>query len=710
MLIKSYIGNKPAYRKWLIALLCMAMVLAMFSAAQPQAHAATDIWVAPPTSGGNDSSPGDGTSAHPYATIGKAYSVAGSGDTIKVRAGTYAVGTSLAGFKTTKDNIKYVSVDGKYQASIVPADATKSFDIWENWGSHVEIDGFEIDGSGTQARNGILNQGSYVTIKNNDVHDIMGSGTACDSNGGAGINVTDFNFSSFMTGTVVTANKVHNIGHGTCGYIQSIYISTKATVTNNVVYDNPGGAGIHLWHDAHEVDIVNNTIDNHNFGIVVGAGNTYKACTLDSWGCTADHVYVANNIITDSTYGIDLSGTVGSNNTYDYNLINDATYDWYPTTMTHGTHNITGIGSDPAFVNYAGDDFRLSSASPAVNAGSSANAPSVDFAGNARTGTPDIGAYEYGSTGGGSGKTLTFWEKDSEAGTTSTYWYKQALVDGAVVWESDVTADGTGWQSHSVPINPSGSTFTLQFRLISKKAVSNYPISFNVDDVAVSGTTVANADFETTTGWSYSETTVGTPPAGTPFTGAYDAAFHGGAQSYKISYPGSTASAANFSAQISQSLTAGKTLTFWEKDSIGSDTPNYWYKQALVDGVVVWESDVTADGTSWQQRSVPINPTGSSFTLQFRLISKQAVSNYPISFYVDDAAVSGTTVANANFESATGWSYGETTIGSPPAGTPFTGAFDASFHGGAQSYKISYPGSTASSVGYNASISQSVPN
>ncbi|MDR6550430.1 right-handed parallel beta-helix repeat-containing protein [Paenibacillus qinlingensis] len=695
MVINGYVGRKLGFGKVVAIVLCLMMILSLFMLVPPKALAAGDIWVAPT---GNDSSPGDGSQAHPYATIGKAYSVATSGDTIKVKAGTYSVGTSSAGFKTTKDNITYVSIDGLYQATIVPTDVTKEFNIWENWGNNVVINGFEIDGTGAKARNGLLNQGSYVTIKNNDVHNIMQS--FCDSGGGAGINITDYNTTttSFMVGTVVTANRVHDIGDGTCGYVQSIYISTRATVTNNVVYNNPGGAGIHLWHDAHQVTIVNNTVVDHKFGIVVGATNGtaggYKACTVESWGCSADNVYVSNNIIQNSnagtTYGIDLSGTVGSSNTYDYNLINGTTYYWYPTTMTHGTHNITG--SNPLFVNSVGHDFKITSTSPAKNAGGTTNAPTVDFDGNNRDSSPDMGAYEYGATGSTS---LTFWEKDSEAGSTSTYWFKQALVDGVVVWESDVTADGTAWQSHTVTINPSNPTFTLQFRLISKKAVSNYPISLYVDDVSVSGATITNADFEGTTGWTYSESVP-------PFTGAYDTTFHGGAKSYKISYPGSTASSANDSASISQSVSTNtRTLTFWEKDSEAGTTSTYWYKQALVDGVVVWESDVTADGTAWQSHSITINPASSSFTLQFRLISKKGVTNYPVSLYVDDVAVSGKTITNADFEGTTGWTYSESV-------TPFTGAYDTTFHGGAKSYKISYPGSTTSAIGDNASISQSL--
>ena len=54
------------------------------------------------------------------------------------------------------------------------------------------------------------------------------------------------------------------------------------------------------------------------------------------------------------------------------------------------------IGDNPLFYNTAEGNFTLKSNSPAVNQGSSVDAPSVDFDGKARPqgGAYDIGAYE----------------------------------------------------------------------------------------------------------------------------------------------------------------------------------------------------------------------------------------------------------------------------------------------------------------------------
>ncbi|MFP2910179.1 choice-of-anchor Q domain-containing protein [Pyxidicoccus sp. 3LFB2] len=682
MRINSFPGGASRCGPLLTA--CLWLVMAFASTAYAEV---SHLYVA---STGNDTT-GNGSSDRPYKSILKASQAATPGAIIHVAPGTYTGGFMTTASGRAGERISYVSDINpvtKARARLVPPSSTVTTgSIWENRGAHVDIEGFEFDGTGTKMPNGLINQGSYVTIKNNHVHHVIyGDNQLCDGAGGSGINIHDYDIPGLMTGTVVTGNRVHDIGYD-CSKIQNIYISTRATVTNNLSYNNPGGAGIHLWHDAHLVIIANNTVANTWMGIIVGGGNYYETTG------PADYVDVSNNIVYNNDYGISLQGRTGTNNTYTNNLVyQNSVYNFSPGLVHSGT-----VARAPLFVNQAGGDFHLAPNSPAINAGSPTFAPSVDLDGNARPsdGAYDIGAYEYGASS--SGQTLTFWEKDSEAGTTAGYWYKQALVDGVVVWERDVTADGTAWQAHSVVINPASSSFELKFRLISKAGVSNYPISFNVDDVAINGVAIVNPGFESTTGWTYTEDKAA-------FTGVYDTAFHGGARSYKLSYPGSTPSVAGDSSTVSQQVSANKTLTFWERDSEAGTTAGYWFKQALVDGVVVWESDVTADGTAWQAHTISIAPAGPSSTLQFRLISKAGVTNYPISVNIDDVAVNGVAVTNGGFETATGWSYAENKAS-------FTGSYDtAAFHGGAASYRLFYPGATTSAAGDNSTVSQTLAN
>src|SRR5207244_3554147 len=125
-------------------------------------------------------------------------------------------------------------------------------------------------------------------------------------------------------------------------------------------------------------------------GIVVGAGVG-----------TDDNTVVNNNIVynnpgTDG--GIVEEGTTGTHNTYANNLV----YGNTPVNISlqNGLTATGTVSANPLFVNYTGTttgDYHLQSSSPAINAGTSSNAPTTDYDGNSRpqAGAWDIGAYEY---------------------------------------------------------------------------------------------------------------------------------------------------------------------------------------------------------------------------------------------------------------------------------------------------------------------------
>ncbi len=89
-----------------------------------------------------------------------------------------------------------------------------------------------------------------------------------------------------------------------------------------------------------------------------------------------------------------MDGSV-SGNTISYNVI----YGNSPNLSMTGDTSSNIIQSDPSFVNYTGDDtgnYELSgTSSPAYHAGTQTDAPAADFAGNAYSNPPSIGAYEY---------------------------------------------------------------------------------------------------------------------------------------------------------------------------------------------------------------------------------------------------------------------------------------------------------------------------
>lgn len=346
------------------------------------AVAATNIHVSPT---GSDSNPG--TQAAPVKTITRADALASAGSTVHVAAGTYYVsapGLDNAGITTRKSGtatarIRFVS-DVKWGAKIVVSGTGIT---WDSRGSYVDIDGFQITGSG---RHGLLASGAYLTFKNNFIHDLTVSG-GCNGSGGAAIDTYG------SGGNVVTdRNVVRNIGYrfiGSCNTIQGIYIANANNVVTNNIVSGVAMAGIQQWHGATASTIVNNTTFHNKIGILLGQGDA---------GTTTGSAnnYVANNIVYDNVaYGIIEMGLMGGNNRYANNLVARSGTSWKVKGSVSGS-----ISSDPLFKNYLASgagDYQLYSSSPAIDRGTSTKAPAIDFAGVARPrgAAVDVGAYEY---------------------------------------------------------------------------------------------------------------------------------------------------------------------------------------------------------------------------------------------------------------------------------------------------------------------------
>jgi len=308
---------------------------------------------------GVDSNPG--TRDAPFATIAQADAVATPGATIHVAPGVYRVAAPLlrsAGIRTIKSGtpaarIRFVS-DIKWGAKIVLSGAGMA---WHSKGAHVDIDGFDISGTG---RIGILAEGGHATITNNVIHDLAISG-GCNGSGGAAIDAW-----GTAGGAVIDSNVVRNIGvqwlaGRTCNTVQGIYVANQnARVSNNVI-SGVASVGINSWHGATAATIVNNTIVNSKVGIVIGHG--------DSGASSAGtrNNYVANNIVYDNGYGITEMGQVGTDNRYVNNLVHANDTDWRVRGLVTGT-----ISADPQFVDYqknGAGDYRLQDDSPAAGVG-----------------------------------------------------------------------------------------------------------------------------------------------------------------------------------------------------------------------------------------------------------------------------------------------------------------------------------------------------
>ena len=333
-----------------------------------------------------------GTRAAPFKTLARAAKAATRpGTTVFVAPGTYAGGFKTTASGTAASRIYWVSTT-KWGAKIVPPASSTNKTAWDNRGNYVSIVGFEVDGSklgsGTKWTLGIYTGGSYNVIEGNRVHHLANT-IACSSAGGSAIGVDSY-YKGVMTDVI--GNVVHDIGPAGCTYVQGIYVSTSGTIKNNVVY-RVGSAAIHLWHDATNVKIINNTVSSSVFGIIVGGGDFYFTTA------GANNVHVHNNIVYDNKYGISEQGKTGTANTYKNNLVfKNTTYNWQ---LRNGLKHTGTITSDPLLVGYsrtaAFPNFKPSTSSPAIARGLSTYAPATDIDGrprNASTGY-DMGAYQH---------------------------------------------------------------------------------------------------------------------------------------------------------------------------------------------------------------------------------------------------------------------------------------------------------------------------
>ena len=303
--------------------------LAGYAAPPPLAATALNYYVAP---SGIDSAPGSRDA--PFRTLARAAAVVGSkaaatasagdaqGLTVWVAPGTYQGGfrTTASGDAAPSDRIYYVSTK-KWGARIVPPATRGSKSAWDNRGSYVSIVGFDVDGrkrgNGAAWRYGLYSGGSHTHFHGNKVHHIA-MAVPCTSAGGAAIGVDSYY--KGVKGEVID-NVVHDIGRAGCRFVQGIYISTSAVVKNNVV-SRVAAAGIHLWHDANDVVVTNNTVSWSTHGIIVGGGDFY-------WRTIgADNVRLHGNVLHDNVYGVSEAGKTGCNNVYTDNQAFKNTYNW----------------------------------------------------------------------------------------------------------------------------------------------------------------------------------------------------------------------------------------------------------------------------------------------------------------------------------------------------------------------------------------------
>ena len=170
--------------------------------------------------------------------------------------------------------------------------------------------------------------------------------------------------------------------------------SDRMTIENCLFHDNAGSQATLRTEDA-DGDIYNCTFAQNTASMTY----YYAANLEDESG--------SSNIIKNCIF--DGSDDTGNYNIYSYGTVsNSVIYSGYSNAYTDGGSNST---SDPLFSDGANNDFTLTSASPAIDAGTSGG-PAADILGVTRDGSPDMGCYEY-SPNNWTGTTSSAWANSS---------------------------------------------------------------------------------------------------------------------------------------------------------------------------------------------------------------------------------------------------------------------------------------------------------
>lgn len=219
---------------------------------------------------------------------------------------------------------------------------------------------------------GISNAGDltleYCTITANNISGASSQGGGISNSGSGTIN---------MTNCTVSDNISTNTGGGIVNY-GSLNI-VNSTIANNNGLD---GGGIASYNG---LIMINCTVTSNSGGgiyYVPGSGTVALLNTISVGSAAGNDVYTSSAATLISGYG--LYGTVGASVTF------------------NGSSNTTGSTKSAVFgtnvlANNGGSTqtIAIPSTSPAVNTGTANTAPTLDQAGQSRSGLTDIGAFEY---------------------------------------------------------------------------------------------------------------------------------------------------------------------------------------------------------------------------------------------------------------------------------------------------------------------------
>lgn len=376
---------------------------------------------------GNDAN--DGSQARPWRTLAHASSAAtigSAGAVVHVADGSYTGPFRFTRSGTSNSARLTFTCDNQSNATRRWPCLLTDSSLIQIDGSYVTFQGFDYTTSSSNVTYVVIVFGNFVNVQNNRIHDTP---SVCTDNGGAGIAYGSGSSSGGQVrGGVITGNWIFNISSNPGGWgnrCHGIYIeASNMTVMNNVIYNNKEGYGIkydpgYAGNPNNFGIISNNTLWGNGGSNFCPNGPTPCNSSSSAGGCmifgaSRDGANNPTNLTVNNNICYQNPGSFQGINFYPNDSIGAGSVLKNNVMFGNGTNAISGLASGtifsaPNFTNFKADgsgDYTPTSSTPLKGGGSAtcssgvttACVPTVDFAGVARLGTLDIGAFAQGSS------------------------------------------------------------------------------------------------------------------------------------------------------------------------------------------------------------------------------------------------------------------------------------------------------------------------
>ncbi len=307
---------------------------------------AVELYVSPT---GSDSNSGGIDS--PWATVARALEAATPGDTINLRAGTYAELVNVNKSGSPGNYLTIKSFEGEKAildatSLAPPKDSTTSVILIEDQ-SHVRVQGLEIRNLATSDLNSLVigihvtGHGSTIELRGNTVHHIENNDPVKGGNA-HGIAVYGTNATRSINNLLVDANTVRNC---ILGWSESLVLNGNVenfTVSNNTIHDN-NNIGIDLigWEgtcpDPAYDQTRNGTVAGNTVYNITSYGNPAYGTERSAAGIYVDggrNLVLERNTVHHCDFGFEVASEHGGKTTTEVTVRDNLVY----------LNNITGIG------------------------------------------------------------------------------------------------------------------------------------------------------------------------------------------------------------------------------------------------------------------------------------------------------------------------------------------------------------------------------